>query len=686
MGAIAPAQDVEPGQMLLNYLESLSRPDGGYGWADQVDSHLTPTFAVIGCYHLLGKDAPKKADHVRYVREHHPITGIGAEAGKHAADLRSFVYEQIQSVLWLGEDAQSFAPQVRMWTRVFNYPKYYEPNGFPVLHQETMAFICRKLLGLPLDDLQPELLAYLDSRRRANGSFNHTPASDASDGNLLNTFWAQWALSIARPDDPLAAKTAEWTQSCQRPSGGFSFMPNAEFGGTDDVVYTWAAVLMLKRIGKEPLRRDECIQYILSLRNADGGFGFRPGLPSDPVATYHALSALGALNALDRLNAALPAPREVAALPEGLRAFTIQLQAQGCGSPAEAVELARVLHIHLWGAKNATPQWITRAQTLANERQVPVTFFVSNEEYGTFISLPGLGTYSHLADPCAPAGVDLGKSLAGPQATPWTKYREDRIAPLIKARGVMIWQINDNEAFSRVLLDDTVERGGYGAISTFHFPQNFVYMLPFLFRYRDQIPFVALQDSHGSEAWWWADELTGYRTVFLAKEPTWDEWLNALRQNRVVSIRHDIVTGFRTRMLGGAPGVQTLVRQHEAEWKWWGERPEELQRPWASLVALKPGDEFEESRPERGVALRLRCWWSGRMKLDKPVTELVRLTLDGAVVSPKLIEKRDKAKLIDSYYQFLLPEPAAGKHKATAVVRLIGTEKTAEYGTEFVCP
>jgi hypothetical protein len=250
----------------------------------------------------------------------------------------------------------------------------------------------------------------------------------------------------------------------------------------------------------------------------------------------------------------------------------------------------------------------------------------------------------------------------------------------------MLWQINDNEEFSRTLLDDSVEHNSYAAISTFHFGQNFVYMLPFLFRYRDQIPFVALQDAHGTEAWWWADDLAGYRTVFLAKEPTWDEWLNALKLNRVVSIRHDSVTGFRTRILGGAPGVQTVVRQHEAEWRWWGERPDEIQRPWASLLALKPGDEFEEGRPERGVALRLRCWWSGRMKVDKPVTELVRLTLDGAEVSPKPIEKRDKAKLTDCYHQLLLPELAAGTHKAAAVVRLIGTERTAEYRVEFVCP
>ncbi|HAK94691.1 MAG TPA: prenyltransferase [Planctomycetes bacterium] len=685
-GAPAPAAEAEGRLLLAGYLESLARPDGGYGWADQPDSHLTPTFAVIGCYRLLGKDAPGKAELARYVRTHHPITGAGAEAGIHAAELRSFVYEQIQSLLWLGEDARSFASQVRAWTRVSSYAKSYERSGFPILRQEAMAFICRGLLGLPLADLSPDLTAYLDSRRRPDGSYNNTPAADGTEGNVLNTFWAQWALMLVRPGDPRAPETAEWLRSCQRPSGGFSHAPDPAIGASEDAVYTWAAVLALKRLGRKPLRRDACVRYLLSLRNAGSGFGFRPGLPSDPVATYHALAALDALNALDGIDAAPPPTREAAALPEGLKTYTIQLQAQGCGSPAEAVELARALRIHLWGAKNSTPGWIAGAQALARERAVPVTFFVSDEEYGTFVSLPGLGAYSHVADPCAPAGIDFGRSMAGPRDVPWPRYREHRIGPLLAARGVMVWQICDNEEFSRVLLGDSAARGGYGAISTFHHPQNFAYMLPFLFRYRDELPFVALQDAHGPEAWWWADELTGYRTLFLAREPSWDGWLDALKHNRVVAVRHDRVTGFRTRLLGGAAGVQAFVARHEAEWRWWNERPEALRRPWASLVALTPGDALEEGRPERGAALRLRCWCSGRMKREKPVAELVRLTLDGAEVRPRLVEKRDRSALIDCYHHVLLPEPAAGRHTAAALVRLIGTENTHEYRIEFDCP
>ncbi len=99
-------------------------------------------------------------------------------------------------------------------------------------------------------------------------------------------------------------------------------------------------------------------------------------------------------------------------LPDGLKVFSIQIEAHGQGSPAEAVELARSLRIHLWGAKNARPGWLKTAQAIADREQVPVTFFVANEEYGTWVDFPGFGTYSHTSDIIAPAGVDIGPSLA----------------------------------------------------------------------------------------------------------------------------------------------------------------------------------------------------------------------------------------------------------------------------------
>ena len=677
---------------VLGYLESLSRPDGGYGWSDQPDSHLTPTFAVIGAYHVLGRTPPRKDAAAAYVLAHHPIRGEHPETKGHAANLRTFVFQQIQTLLWLGADAGSFRDEVAAWTKPSSYPTTYERAGNPIFRQEMLAFTCRPLLGMPLATISPELLKYMADRRRANGSFNNTPASDGADGHVLNTWWGVQALTTLGRAGEAREPTLRWLQACQLPCGGFTYQPKPPYAGFDDVAYTWAAVRALAAFGAAPADRDACVRYLWLLANGDGGFGDRFETPSDPMATYAALDALDALEALGAgpTTRRQPHPTPVSnPLPETLKPFTVQIEAPGAGSPSAAVDLARALRIHLWGAKNADPAWVARAREIARQRGVPVTFFVANEEYGTYFSVPGLGNYSHMADLMAPAGVDIGPSLAGKEID-WPAFRKGRIAPLERAGGRMLWQICDNEELSRILLDDTVARGGYAAISTFHFGcWNMAYTLPFVFRYRHVIPLVALQDAHGIEPWWWADQLAGFRTVFLASEPTFAAWLDALRQQRVVAVRHDAVTQFRTRMLGGGSCVQDFLRTREAEWKWWGDRPEDIQRPGLSLSAVTPEDRFEAARPEKGVAVCVRTWWQcGNLaNLKQPVVELQELRIDGQAVAPMLVEKKnDKKQVVDRYHRFDIAAPAPGKHTVTATGRRVDSPERCTEALEFVVP
>ncbi len=159
---------------------------------------------------------------------------------------------------------------------------------------------------------------------------------------------------------------------------------------------------------------------------------------------------------------------------------------------------------------------------------------------------------------------------------------------------------------TRIFLDDSLQRGGFAAISTFHFGNpDFANSEAFLHQYREQIPFVALQDAHGAEPWWFADMTTGFRTLFLARTPTWDGWLEALEKNWVVAVRHDAVSRFETWMHGGSKQVVDFIQQRAASWQWW-DNPQ-VQRPLVSLVALTPADEFEAARPDSGVVLRVRA-------------------------------------------------------------------------------
>ncbi|MCA1685777.1 MAG: terpene cyclase/mutase family protein [Planctomycetia bacterium] len=623
---------------------------------------------MIGCYRLLRKEPPNRGGLARFVLAHHP-----GSLKKLEQEHREFEFQQIQSLLWLGDDASSFRDQVRAWTSPQRYLPQYEKHGYPVFRSQLTAFICRDLLGLPADDLAPKFVTYLDARRRTNGSFNNTPAADGGDGHVLNTWWGLQALRVLRRPRENRDETVAWLRACQRPGGGFTYQPEAEFGGVDDVAYTWAAARALQSLGAGPADRPGCVRYLASLWNHDGGAGDRPGWASNPVATYYALDAL------DALDEPIPAPRKptpsrVAPLPPGLKVFTAQIEAHGKGSPAEAVDLARALKVHLWGAKNARPEWLKRAQEVADRGRVPVRFFAADEEYGTWVDVPGLGTYSHISDVFAPAGSDFGPSLASRGVVSWPEFRAKRLDPLRKAGGRLVWQFGENEELARIYLDDSIERGGYAAISTFHFGNpDFTNSEPFLFRYRGHLPFVALQDAHGDEPWWFADMTTGFRTLFLATEPTWEGWLSALRENRVVAVRRDAASGFKTWLHGGPREVIDFVRRREAEWRWW-DNPE-VCRPRVSLVALTPADVFEAARPERGVTLRVRCAWENTAQglPKRPITELVRLSVDGMDVAPTLVSKGkgDGTPLRDHYHQYHLPAVPPGRHTATAVVRTL---------------
>jgi len=668
-------------ERIIRYLEKHKRADGGYAWGDQEGTHLTPTYAVIGGYTLLGEMPPETKALAEWVRTHHPL-----RKKKPEQEIQTFLYQQVQSLVWLGDKAEDLQAQVKAMVKPYRYLPQYEKHSYPVFEGEMTAFVGRELLGLPLTDIEPEFFAYVDVRRRMNGSFNNTPNAKNSDGNVINTWWGLQALRAQGRLGEKRAETVAWLRECQLVNGGFTHQPKATVGGWDDVAYTRAAMRALKELNAEPKQQEACIGYLLSLWNEDGGFGDRPGWQSNPVATYYALDALKAMGALEEARKSTPRRTMAkAALPKDLKGWSIQLEAHGQGSPTEAVLVAKSLGIHLWGAKNAKSAWLAKAQSIAEAEKVPVTFFVANEEYGTWVDFNGFGTYSHTSDIIAPAGAEIGESLAKTGEVSWEEFRERRLKPLEKGQGRLVWQFGENEALVRTLLDDSIQRGGFAAISTFHFGNpDFTNTSPWLMRYRGQIPFVGLQDAHGAEPWWFADTTMGFRTLFLAKEPTWAGWLNALKNNWVAAVRKDANSEGVLKMHAGSDEVVEFLKRNELAWRWW-DNPN-IGRPAASVVVVRPEDEFEAGRPESGVNIRVRCQWDNTAQ-GLPKTErvqLVKLILDGEEVATKEVKKGNPKKLTDVYAECPLPSLKAGKHVVTAEVKVLGSGQMEKVVKQFI--
>ena len=677
-----PSNSIAWKQRILDFLSTHSRPDGGYAWQNQSASHLTPTFAAVGCHHILGCDVANPASTADFIRTHHP-----RELKKLEQEHHHFEYQQIQSLLWLGADVSALRPTVQSWLRPYDYLPQYEKNSFPILRSELAVFTCRNMLGLPIGDMNRAFIEYLDSRRRPNGSFNNTPAADESDGHVLNTLWGLQSLEILDRLDENKSSTIEWLRQCQLENGGFTWSPTAETAKVDDVAYTWAATSALKMLGASVQDRSTCIAYLQSLWQSDGGFSDRPDWQSNPLATYYALGALRNLDALDSLEHTPDKPSvALRSINPEMKVFSILIEAHGQGSPADAVELARALKIHLWGCKNAKPEWIARAQELADSDHVDVQFFVANEEYGTWVDIPGMGTYSHISDVIGPRQTDIGSSLADEGVISWSDFHHRRLPPLQKAGGRLVWQFGENEELVRLLLDDSLERGGYAAISTFHFGNpDFTNSEPFLYRWHGKIPWVALHDAHGPEPWWFSDQIAGFRTLFLAKEPSWNAWLEALQSNSVAAVRHDAASGFKTWMHGPTK-VLEYVRERELDWRWW-DNPT-INRPMVSMVVVEPNAPFEVTNEYKDTILRIRCAWENTTQGEPktPIVEFESLTVDGKLVNAALVTKPSKRGngVSDRYHFYTRKTLSTGEHNATVVVRSIKSSERFEKTIRFV--
>src|SRR6185369_16608355 len=110
-------------------------------------------------------------------------------------------------------------------------------------------------------------------------------------------------------------------------------------------------------------------------------------------------------------------------------------------------------------------------------------------------------------------------------------------------------------------------------------------------------------------------------------------------------------------------------------WQWW-DNPA-IERPLASLVALTPKDELETGRPDRGIAIRVRCARANTAQgLPKePLAEFVSLAVAGQPAEPQFIERRRANNILeDAYHLYNWPDAPPGRHTATVTLRRPNSE------------
>src|SRR5262249_42531817 len=154
----------------------------------------------------------------QYVRTHHPMA-----LKKLEQEHRAFDWQQIQALVWLGEEVADFRGRVQSWKAPVQYLKQYEQHGWPVFQEEGAAILSRKLVGLPFDELPTAFVDYVQLRQRGNGSFNGAPREAGGDGHILNTWWGLQTLEAlaggGREVKWLKNAATAWLRDCQTSLG-----------------------------------------------------------------------------------------------------------------------------------------------------------------------------------------------------------------------------------------------------------------------------------------------------------------------------------------------------------------------------------------------------------------------------------------------------------------------------------
>lgn len=140
-------------------------------------------------------------------------------------------------------------------------------------------------LGVPTDEVADDVMRSLASMSCPEGGFTYREPRFARDA--LTTA----SQLLIGADEATRSSLHRWLEGCQLPNeGGIMYMPGR---GAEIRCTTWA--LAAGAFEGAPHGRERIVEWLRSLQNPDGGFGFWEGRGSDMVSTAAAVEALALL-------------------------------------------------------------------------------------------------------------------------------------------------------------------------------------------------------------------------------------------------------------------------------------------------------------------------------------------------------------------------------------------------------
>lgn len=578
---------------VVAYVQSCRKSNGAFGPADQEYTDAAWNYPAVHALQLLGQ----KISQPELVL----ANGLGSPAGHVGYGHWQFFHEhQLRALL-----REPFSPEhetVELKHQGFE-PRYYgSPFGTqgeshfkpPVGVERTtldrgrrefgyynLSSLYYLLAGLRASQRKvsnrAELADYIRARQAPGGGFvdvrTEDPAPRNHDAHIAHTFQALAALQLLDEPIPHADRVARFIHACQRKSGGFG--RNSDPGdGQEDIYYTWAAVRALEILRQKPNRIADCTRTIQKLQNADGGFGDRPGWRSRLYSTYYAVHALHSLHGDPRLGLTrrqVTRPQVETIKDDGLKVYQALFKAP-IVQPQDLPELSR-RGFHLLGIKSDKFADAKPLLAACRQQRLPLDVILTPEAYPHRLSVGGGLVLNHVGnftlDPRWTSEQQsrwLTADKAGAAGKPWNDYRDQVLRPLQDLKCICYPEQDFELEHAYVAYDEP----GYNAVlAGFNWaPRDFIRVFPWRERYVTRLTPIADADAHGDLAKW-SPQLDHCRMLFVARGPTYADYLEAAAAGRVVCVIVEpagVPSGYSC--YGPTPAVH-FVRERLADWRWW---------------------------------------------------------------------------------------------------------------------
>lgn len=555
----------EGADAVVAYIESCRKPNGAFGPIDQSYTDAAWNFPAVAALRALGREV-KQPDAILTHGLGYPKGHVGHGHWRffHQHKIRQLLGAPIQAkhrkvrVVHQGYEVRYYgSPFGTDGETFFNAGGEPDPDPRDVSAEElgyyNLSSLYYLLAGLKASGREPanpaELIEFVQSCEGPSGGYFDRRAADhegsLNDLSMTAAFFAIAILDLL--EEPIPHKK------------NYGVYFHNEAAKTNDLYEIHTALRALEVLGVEPDFRGFIRKKVRSMQNADGGFGDRDGWRSRLYSTFWAVDSLRILGAEIG-----PPPSKIETLEvieEGqFRIFQALLK-----TPEIAPDDLAGLHER--GLKSENGALVEELRAAISDQQLPMDVVLCPEFYPHRARRPGGLTLHHVLNATIDPGPNFEDWIArltkeGTAKHEWLDYDEKVIR--ICAENGLAYPEQD---FEMDLAFDAYDRSYNAFLAGFNWaPSDFVRVFPWRERFVGRLAPVADADAHG-DLEKWSEHLDFTRNLYLAKDPSYDNFLDAALNHRLVCVIAPR-DGENAAFYGSKPAVD-FVKARIDEWRWW---------------------------------------------------------------------------------------------------------------------